>query len=47
MPERVPDGRDKTLKIWYRDEGGAVHRGFDNWTALFPHTFDWLAGLLG
>ena len=39
--------RDKTLKIWSREEGGAVHCGFDNWAALFPHMFDWLADRLG
>ncbi len=38
--------RDKTLKIWNREEGGAVHCGFDNWAALFPHMFDWLADRL-
>jgi dipeptidyl aminopeptidase/acylaminoacyl peptidase len=38
--------RDKTLKIWSREEGGAVHCGFDNWAALFPHMFDWLADRL-
>jgi dipeptidyl aminopeptidase/acylaminoacyl peptidase len=38
--------RDKTLKIWSRAEGGAVHCGFDNWAALFPHMFDWLADRL-
>ncbi|HEY7677432.1 MAG TPA: alpha/beta fold hydrolase [Candidatus Methylomirabilis sp.] len=39
--------RDKTLKIWGGEEGGAVHCGFDNWAALFPHMFDWLADRLG
>ncbi len=39
--------RDKTLKTWSREEGGAVHCGFDNWAALFPHMFDWLADRLG
>ncbi len=38
--------RDKVLKIWGREEGGAVHCGFDNWAALFPHMFDWLADRL-
>ncbi len=39
--------RDKALKIWSREEGGAVHCGFDNWAALFPHMFDWLADRFG
>ena len=38
--------RDKALKTWSREEGGAVHCGFDNWAGLFPHMFDWLADRL-
>ncbi len=39
--------RDKTLKMWTRKEGGAVHCGYDNWAAVFPCLYDWLADRLG
>jgi dipeptidyl aminopeptidase/acylaminoacyl peptidase len=37
---------DKQLKIWERDEGGALHCGYDNWAAYIPLMFDWLLSRL-
>jgi len=38
--------RQKVLKIWTREEGGATHCGFDNWVAVSPFLYDWLADQL-
>jgi dienelactone hydrolase len=38
--------RDKQLKIWNADEGGALHCGYDNWSAYIPLMFDWLLARL-
>jgi dienelactone hydrolase len=37
---------DKELKIWDRQEGGALHCGYDNWAAYIPLMFDWLLARL-
>jgi dipeptidyl aminopeptidase/acylaminoacyl peptidase len=34
--------KDKTLKLWDGDEGGAVHCNYDNWSVAIPFMFDWL-----
>jgi esterase/lipase len=35
--------KDKTLRIWTQDEGGAGHCNYDNWATCVPLMFDWLA----
>jgi dipeptidyl aminopeptidase/acylaminoacyl peptidase len=34
--------KDKTLKLWDGNEGGAVHCNYDNWSVAIPFMFDWL-----
>lgn len=38
--------REKVLKIWSGEEGGAVHCNYDNWSVSFPFMYDWLADRL-
>ncbi len=35
--------RDKTLKLWDRETGGAGHCNYDNWATAIPFMLDWLA----
>jgi dipeptidyl aminopeptidase/acylaminoacyl peptidase len=39
-------GKEKHLRIWQRDDGGAMHCSYDGWAMLFPLLFDWLADRL-
>jgi dipeptidyl aminopeptidase/acylaminoacyl peptidase len=34
--------KDKLLKLWAGEEGGAVHCNYDNWSISIPFMFDWL-----
>jgi dipeptidyl aminopeptidase/acylaminoacyl peptidase len=34
--------KDKLLKLWEGDQGGAVHCNYDNWSISIPFMFDWL-----
>jgi dipeptidyl aminopeptidase/acylaminoacyl peptidase len=34
--------KDKLLKLWSGNEGGAVHCNYDNWSVSIPFMFDWL-----
>jgi dipeptidyl aminopeptidase/acylaminoacyl peptidase len=34
--------KDKLLKLWEGDEGGAVHCNYDNWSVSIPLMLDWL-----
>ena len=35
--------KDKTLKLWGGEQGGAIHCNYDNWSVSVPLMFDWLA----
>ncbi len=38
--------KEKVVRIWAADEGGALHCNYDNWAQCVPFMFDWLADRL-